>query len=140
MIRPLALAALVAVALAIPAGAASTQTFKGRATSTDKSFKYGKVTVKRKGSKVTSVKIESVTTTGCGGFMTLVFTPSDKDLQIVSGSARIKDGKLSVKYRPDRSVDDQTTTLKAKFKGSSVSGTFSSGSLCVNKGRFSAKR
>ena len=131
--------ALLALAAA-PAGAASVVTYKGKATSLDRSFKYGKVTIKRRGEKVTSIKIESVTTTGCGGFMTVVFAPSDPELEIVSGSARIRNGKLSVTYRPTRDVEDQTTTIKATFKGSKVTGRFESGDLCGNEGRFTASR
>lgn len=126
--------------LAGAAPGASAATYTGKATSTNTSFKYGPVKVVTKGSKVTKLTIESVTTTGCGGFLTLVFAPADADTQIVKGSAKIKGGKLSVTYRPDRTVEDQTTTITATFKGSSVRGTFSSGSLCVNEGRFTAKR
>jgi hypothetical protein len=134
---------LVLVAcLAVPpaVGAITTSVYKGRATSTDRDFKYGRVTVKRRGAKVTHIKIESVTTTGCGGFMTLVFAPSDPETQITKGSARIRDGRLSVTYRPVRSIEDQTTTIRARFSGSKVTGTFKSGDLCVNEGRFTARR
>ncbi|HEX8122921.1 MAG TPA: hypothetical protein VF549_16840 [Solirubrobacteraceae bacterium] len=136
-----ALALALALTLLVPAtvGAAGPAgTYKGRATSVDRDFKYGKVTMKVKGSKVTMLKIESVTTTGCGGFMTVVFAPSSA--QITKGSAQIKGGKLSVTYRPEPSVEDQTTTIKATVKGGKATGTFKSGDLCVNEGRFTAKR
>lgn len=137
---PVLVLACSALISAGAAPAASAATYKGQATSTDTSFTYGAVKVVTKGAKVTKLTIESVTTTGCGGFLTLVFAPADADTEIVKGSAKIKRGKLSVTYRPDKTVEDQTTTIKATFKGSRVTGTFSSGSLCVNEGRFTAKR
>lgn len=139
--RTISLSIVVAIAasLTLPA-AAGAATYRGKATSMDRSFKYGKVTVRTRGSKVTKIEIESVTTSGCGGFMTVVFAPNDPETQIVKGSARIRDGRLSVTYRPVRSVDDQTTTIRARFSGGRVTGTFSSGELCVNQGRFTARR
>jgi hypothetical protein len=143
--RPLALAALAvaaAVCLALPTGvgaAASTTTYRGMATGTD-GFKYGKVIMKVRRNKVTSVKIESVTTTGCGGFVTLVFAPSARATQITRGSARLHNGRLSVTYRPVKSIEDQTTTLRARVRGGKVRGTFKSGDMCTNAGRFTARR
>lgn len=135
----LVLAASLALVAPATAGSAA-KTYTGKATSLDTTFKYGKVTVKTKGSKVTQVKIESVTTTGCGGFMTVIFSPATKGTKILKGSATIKGGKLNVTYLPDATVEDQQTTIKATFKGSKVTGTFASEELCVNKGRFTAKR
>lgn len=135
---PLALAGVVA--LAAPAAAGPARTYTGKATSTDRTFNYGKVTVRTSGAKVTLVKIEAVTTTGCGGFMSVIFSPATKGTQIVKGSATLKGGRLAVTYRPDASVKDQTTELKATITGSTATGTFRSGSLCVNAGRFSARR
>jgi len=143
--RRLHLLALLALAalLALPpyVGAAGTAgTYKGRATNMDRDFRYGKVTVKVRNGKVTNLKIESVTTTGCGGFMSVIFAPNDPETQITKGSARIRNGRLNVTYRPVRDVEDQTTTMKARFRGSRVTGTFESGDLCVNEGRFTARR
>jgi major membrane immunogen (membrane-anchored lipoprotein) len=135
------LALVVLLALPTAVGAASADgTYKGRATSMDRSFKYGKVTMKVRGGKVRNLKIEAVTTTGCGGFMTLVFAPSDPSTQITKGSAKLKNGRLSVTYRPDKTVEDQTTTISARVKGGKVTGQFASGDLCGNEGRFTAKR
>jgi hypothetical protein len=128
-------------ALAIPAQAAGPDgTYKGQAKSLKSDFRYGKVTFKVRGSKVTKAIIEGVTTTGCGGFMSVVFAPGDPETQIVSGSAKIKNGRFSVKYRPVRDIEDQATTIKARFSGGKVTGTFESGDLCVNDGRFTATR
>jgi hypothetical protein len=127
-------------ALAVPATAGPAKTYTGKATSTDRSFRYGKVTVKTAGKKVTLVKIEGVTTTGCGGFMSVIFSPGSKGVQITKGSATIKGGKLAVTYRPTSEVPTQKTELKATITASTVTGTFKSGELCENAGRFSAKR
>jgi hypothetical protein len=136
----LSLALLAALALAVPAEAGTAGTYKGRATNMDRDFKYGKVTMKVRAGKVTSLKIESVTTTGCGGFMSVIFAPNDPETQIVKGSARLRDGRLSVTYRPVRDIEDQTTTIKARIVGSKVTGTFASGDMCVNEGRFTARK
>ena len=134
---PVLLALLVCLAVPATVGAA---TYRGKATNMDRDFKYGKVTMRTKGAKVTYLEIEAVTTTGCGGFMTVVFAPKDPETQITKGSARIRNGRFSVTYRPVRSIEDQTTTIKARVTGSKVTGTFESGDLCVNEGRFTAKR
>ena len=134
------LALLAALALAAPADAGTAGTYKGRATSMDRDFKYGKVTMKVRGGKVTSLVIKAVTTTGCGGFMDVVFAPNDPETQIVKGSAKLQAGRLSVTYRPVKSVEDQTTTIKARIVGSKVTGTFKSGGVCVNEGRFTARK
>ena len=139
-LRLLLLTAALAAVLAAPATAGTSLIYKGRATSMDRDFRYGAVRVVIRDGRVRSVKIESVTTTGCGGFMTLVFAPSDPETQIVSGSARVRDGRFAVTYRPVRSVEDQTTTLRARVTRSSITGTFASGDLCVNEGRFTARR
>ena len=126
--------------IAAPATAGTAGTYKGKATSMDRDFNYGKVTMKVRANKVTSLVIEAVTTNGCGGFMDVVFAPKDPETQIVKGSARIKDdGRISVSYRPMRSIEDQVTTIKARIRGSRVTGTFESGTLCSNGGRFTAK-
>jgi hypothetical protein len=137
------LALLVAVA-AVPAvgEAARTLTYKEKAKSLEGDFAYGPVTVKRKGSRVSRVKIEAVTATCPFGTTnrTIVFNPKDSGIKILSGSSRIKGGKMSVTYLPDEIVEDQKTTLKLKFKGSKVTGRFSETDICVDEGQFSAKR
>jgi hypothetical protein len=133
-----ALAVVTALGLAAPAVAGRSVTYKGQARSMNSDFRYGKVRIVVRDARVRRITIESVTTTGCGGFMTLVFAPSSA--KIVSGSTRIRGGRFSVKYRPEPSVEDQATTIKARFRGRSVTGTFASGDLCVNRGRFTARR
>ncbi len=71
--------------------------------------------------------------------MTVVFAPNDKETKVVKGSATIKGDRLSVTYRLVRSIESQTTTISATFEGSKVTGTFKSGVLCGDDGRFSAR-
>jgi hypothetical protein len=138
LLIPLALLTLSvapATAAAVPAG-----TYKGRATNMDRDFRYGKVRVVVRNDRIRRVLIESVTTSGCGGFMSVVFAPSDPELKILEGSTRIRNGRFFVKYQPEPSVEDQTTTMRGRFSGGRVTGTFSSGDLCENEGRFTARR
>ena len=137
---PALLASAVAASFAAPAVAGPSVTYKGRATNMDRDFKYGKVAVVVRDGRVRHIEIQSVTTTGCGGFMSVIFAPSDPETQIVSGSAKIRNGRLSVKYRPVRSIEDQATEIRATVSRSTITGTFRSGDLCGNAGRFTARR
>lgn len=139
--RRMLLMVVATAGLAIPAQAAGPDgTYRGQAKSLQSDFRYGKVIVKVKRSKVTYLEIEGVTTTGCGGYMDVVFAPNDPDTQIIGGSAKIRNGRFTVKYRPSRDIEDQDTFIKARFRGGRVSGTFESMSLCQNAGRFTATR
>jgi hypothetical protein len=140
--RSVLLVLLACAVAAVPALAAAFDgKYTGKATNLAGDFKYGKVTVKVAKNKVTYLEIEAVTTSGCGGFMDVVFAPKDPETQIIGGSAKIgANGGFKVKYRPVRSIEDQHTTIKARFSGGKVRGTFASTDLCVNEGRFSAKR
>ena len=134
------LALVATAALAAPANAGPTVTYRGQARSLESDFRYGKVRITVRDNRVRRIVIESVTTTGCGGFMNVVFAPSDPDLEIVSGSTRIRGGRFSVKYRPTKDVEDQTTQIRARITRRSATGTFKSGDLCENAGRFTARR
>ena len=82
-----------------------------------------------------------MTTSGCGGFITsVVFADGYAGSKIIKGSNRIKNGRFSFTYQPTTDVEDQATVYKGKVSGSKVTGTFASGNLCVNEGRFTAKR
>lgn len=138
---PAAAALAAALLAAVPALAAGPNgTYRGSAKALEGNFRYGKVLVEVKAGKVRYLKIEAVTTTGCGGFMDVVFAPGDKDMRIIGGSAKIKNGKFTVKYRPYEPVEEQDTFINARFKGGKVTGKFESMSLCSNAGRFTAKR
>jgi hypothetical protein len=137
------LAVMVAVAAVPAAGeAARSQSYKGKAESVAGDFDYGPVSVKRKGSRVLRVKIEAVTATCPFGTTnrTIVFNPKDSAIKILSGSNKIKGGKMSVTFLPDKTVEDQKTTLSLKFKGTKVTGKFSETDICVDEGKLSAKR
>lgn len=139
--RRIALLAACALAAATtPALAGFDGTYRGKATNLKGDFKYGKVIFKVKNNRVTYAEIEGVTTDGCGGYMDLVFAPKDPETQIIGGSAAIKGGKFTVKYRPVRDIEDQDTFINATFKGGKVTGKFQSLGLCQNEGRFTAKR
>ena len=71
---------------------------------------------------------------------TIVFNPKDPAIQIISGSHRIRRGRMAVTYRPDKTVEDQKTSLRVKFRGSRASGIFSETDICVDKGKFTARR
>jgi len=108
---------LIVLAPAAAGGASTAATYKGKAKSLAGDFAYGNVTVKRQGARVTRVKI-----------------------QILSGSAKIKAGVMAVTYLADKTVEDQKTTLRVKFNGTRATGTFSETDICVDKGKFTAKR
>src|SRR3712207_7384589 len=89
-LRLIVIAVFVALAVAAVAHAAPRSgAWKGQATSTDTDFKYGKVSFRVKGNTVRNLKIEGVTVSGCGGFMTIVVP-----------KLTIKGTKLSGSYKP----------------------------------------
>ena len=140
----LAVLALLVAALAptTAGGAPTTITYKGKAKSLAGDFEYGDVTIKRKGSRVTRVKIEAVTATCPFGTTnrTIVFNPKDPAIQILTGSNKIRGGRMGVTYLPDKTVEDQKTTLRVKFRANRATGTFSETDICVDKGKFTARR
>ena len=130
MRRLLVLAALSLVALAgaaVAHAAVRQGSWKGQATSIDRKSKYGKVTFKVKGSTIRNLKIESVTTSGCGGFKSVVVP-----------KLKIKGTRFTGTYKPVPGVDD-IISVNGKISGGKASGTFSEGPLCGNGGRFSAR-
>jgi hypothetical protein len=138
-VRTVLLTLATAALLAAPAYAA-TATYKGRATNMDGDFKYGAVTVKVANGRVKRIEIKSVTTTGCGGFMNVIYSAGYEGSKIIKGSNRIRDGRFNFTYQPTTDVEDQATVYKGRVSGSKVTGTFESGDLCGNAGRFTAKR
>jgi hypothetical protein len=139
----LALVAVAATVVSSPAGAATkVLTYKGKATNAAKDFNYGKVIVKRQGSKVTYVEIQSVTSSCTTGSIlrTLVYSAKSKDHKVTSGSNKIKGGKFAIKFLPVSDIEDDEITMSIKFSGSKATGSFSEEGLCNNEGVFSAKR
>ena len=117
-----------AVAADALAGARS-GAWRGQATSTNTSFKYGKVTFRVRGSYIRNLKIESVTVSGCGGLgMKTVFVPK----------VRIRGTRFSASYKPVPDVDD-VIIVRGTINGSKAKGTFSEGPLCEGEGKFTAR-
>ena len=143
MRRTLLLLIAVTALIAVPATAATkTHTYKGQATSVDPDFKYGKVTIKRKGARVAYVEIKAVTAT-CSGqalLRTIVYRHGSKEMKVLSGGSAIRGGKMKVKYLPEKTVEDAETTIQMTFNGSKVKGKFKEEGLCSDEGLFKAKR
>ena len=133
----LCLATVSALLLAGPAGAV-TVTYRGQATSVDPGFRYGKVTVRRVGTRVTFVEIKAVSAYCAGQPMlrTIVFRPG---MQVISGSNRIVRGVMRITYRPVRSAKSWTR-MRIVFSGRRATGTFDETGLCTDRGRFTAAR
>ena len=101
--------------------------WKGRATSTDTDFKYGKVSFRVKGKTVRNLKIEGVTVSGCGGFMTIVVP-----------KLTIKGTKFSGSYKPVAD-SDQIIIVTGTITRRSAKAKFTAGPTCVGEGRFTAR-
>lgn len=126
--RPGLLAALMCLALVATAVAAPSGVWKGKATNMDRDFRYGKVSFRVSGSKMTNLKIEAVTVSGCGGFTTLVIP-----------KLTIRGRRFTGAYQPVKGTD-QIVSANGTFSGSTAEGTFSAGPLCRGAGRFTARR
>jgi|SRR3712207_5763917 len=123
----IALLCLLTVAVAVAEAAPQAGAWRGQATSMDTDFKYGKVSFRVVGNTIRNLKIEGVTTTGCGGFKD-VFVPK----------LTIKGTKFSGSYKPVPDVDD-VIIVRGTITSRSAKATFSEGPTCQNKGRFTAK-
>ena len=125
----IALAVTVALAVAAPSadGAVRAGAWKGKATSTDGKFNFGKVTFRVKGNTVRNLKIEAVTVSGCGGFTTIVVP-----------KLTIKGTKLSGSYKPVES-SDQIIIVTGTISGRTAKAKFTAGPTCVGEGKFTAK-
>jgi len=126
-----AAAVVLLPALATPAtgapAAAEPGPWTGKATSKDRSFKYGKVTFRVRGSTIRNLKIQAVTVSGCGGL---------KD--VVVPRLRIRGTRFSGAYEPVPGVDD-TIIVRGRISGGRATGTFTEGPTCVGEGRFTAR-
>jgi nitrous oxidase accessory protein NosD len=125
----IALVLSVALAVAAPSaeGAARAGAWKGKATSPDGTFKYGKVTFRVKGNTVRNLKIEAVTVSGCGGFTTIVVP-----------KLTIKGTKLSGSYKP-LPDSDQIIIVTGTISGTKARAKFTAGPTCVGEGKFTAR-
>lgn len=125
--RKIATVVLTSLALIATAEAAPSGSWRGKATNMARDFNYGKVTFRTSGKRMTNLKIEAVTVSGCGGFTTLVIP-----------RLTIKGRRFTGAYQPVKGVD-QIVSANGTFSGSIAKGTFSAGPLCRGAGRFTAR-
>jgi hypothetical protein len=125
----LACAAAVAIPPAAAEAAAEPGPWKGRATSKDGTFRYGKVTFRVRGRTIRNLKIESVTVGGCGGLgMKSIVVPK----------LTITGRRFRGVYKPVPDVDD-TIIVTGTISGGRARGTFTEGPLCSAEGKFTAR-
>ena len=129
-----AVAATTALVLAGASPAAAAK-WTGKATNLAGDFNYGKVTFTTSGSTMKNLKIEGVTTSGCGGYKSVIVP-----------KLKIKGGRFSGNYVPVPGLND-VIRVRGTISGSTARGQFSEGPLdiakpplCQNKGKFTARR
>ena len=99
----------------------------GTSTNMAGDFSYGKVSFTVARGVVRDFVIEGVTVSGCGGYKSIVVP-----------RLTIKGTSISGSYDPVPGVQD-TITVKARFAGGAIRGTFTEGPTCVGAGRFVAR-
>lgn len=102
--------------------------WEGTSTNTKGDFNYGKVTFTLQGNTIKNFKIEGVTTSGCGGYKSVIVP-----------KIKVRGSKFSAGYVPVPGLDD-IVVVNGKIRGNTATGTFSEGPLCSNAGKFRAKR
>lgn len=128
-------ASLAGVLGALPVSPALAARWSGQAFSLQSDFRYGKVSFTTSGSTMRNLKIEGVTTSGCGGYKSVIVP-----------KLKIKGGKFSANYIPFPGLNDRII-VRGSIKGSRASGVFAEGPIdvgkapvCQNSGRFTARR
>lgn len=131
-IRTAVLTVSTALALGVPtaSGAWAADKYVGKATNSDGTVSYGKVTFTVKGSKIKNFKVEGATVSNgnCGGFKSVVVP-----------TMRLKGSKIAGSYQPVKGVDD-IITVRGSIKGGKAKGVFTEGPLCQVDGRFTARK
>lgn len=102
--------------------------YEGSATNSTGTFNYGKVTFTVNGSTMKDLKIEGVTTSGCGGYK-----------NVIVPRVKIRGTKFSAGYVPIPGLDD-IVTVSGTIRNGRVTGIFNEGPLCQNSGKFTARR
>jgi hypothetical protein len=102
--------------------------WKGTSTNMSRNFNYGPVSFTLRGRTIKDFKVEGVTTSGCGGFK-----------NVVVPRIAVRGNRIRATYRPIPGIDD-FIRVNGTILGSRASGTFSEGPLCVNAGRWSARK
>ena len=126
------LVAAASVALVVPAasGAQAADKYVGKATNSDGSVSYGKVTFTVKGSKIKKFTVEGATVSngGCGGFKSVVVP-----------TMKLKGTRIAGAYQPVKGIDD-IISVRGTLKGGKAKGVFTEGPLCQVDGRFTASK
>ncbi|MFM1847178.1 MAG: hypothetical protein RL417_652 [Pseudomonadota bacterium] len=104
--------------------------WRGTSTNMAGNFNYGPVSFKVRSGFVRNFLVEGVTTSGCGGYKSVIVP-----------KIKIRGRTFKGTYRPIPGIDD-VIRVNGKFdsKFKRASGTFSEGPLCVNAGKFSARK
>lgn len=137
---------LIAVAsLALLAATASakakTVTYKGKATNVAGDFEYGKASAKVKSSKLTYIKLDTVSAScGYGTILRLqLYDAKSKTMKITEGSNKVKNGKVRMSFKPDPELD-ATIKLDLKVSKSKVTGTVEESGVCTAAAKVSLKK
>ena len=127
---PRAMFALALLLVAVPAGSAEAAarggSWRGQATSTDRDTKYGKVSFRVSGSKITRFTLRGVPVPDCGGTKVVVVF-----------KLRIRGTKFSGRASDEATGD--VAVVRGTISGGRARGTFSTGPKCGAKGRFTAR-
>ena len=102
--------------------------YEGQATNSTGTFNYGKVTFTVSGTTMKDLKIEGVTTSGCGGYK-----------NVIVPKIKIRGTKFSAGYVPVPGLDD-IVTVSGTIRNGKVTGIFAEGPLCQNDGKFTARK
>ena len=112
---------------ATPARGVPTGKWAGTSTNMAGDVNYGKASFTVRRGVVTDFVIEGVTVNGCGGYKSIVVP-----------RLTIKGSSIGGSYDPVPGVQD-TITVKGRFAGGVIRGTFTEGPTCVGAGRFVAR-
>lgn len=119
----------------------STVTYKGKATNLAGDFSYGKASAKVKSSKLTYIRLDSVSAScGYGTILRLqIYDAKSKLMKITEGSNKVKKGKVKMSFKPDPELD-ATIKLDLKVSKSKVTGTVSESGVCSADAKVSLKK
>jgi hypothetical protein len=137
------LIALSAVALLVSSATAksSSVTYKGKATNIAGDFNYGPAKATVKSSKLTYLKLDSVSAScGYGTILRVqIYNATSKDMKITKGSNKVKNGKVKMTFRPDPELEADIA-LDLKVTSSKVTGTVKESGVCTAEAKVSLKK
>lgn len=136
----IALAALTLLT-SVASAKSSTVTYKGKATNLAGDFNYGKASAKVKASKLTYIKLDSVSAScGYGTILRLqIYDAKSKTMKITEGSNKVKNGNVKMSFKPDPELD-ATIKLDLKVSRSKVTGTVSETGVCSADAKVNLKK